>query len=220
MPPKHIRVGIDVGSYSVGLSTIEVDDNDVPIRILPSLSHIHDSGLDKDGTEKATTRRKASGVARRTRRLMRERRRRLKNLDATLMRLGYPLPDFDDGKDPYLIWRVRSELVEAKLPEETRRYAIAMAIRHIARHRGWRNPYTKTESLLVPATDSPFMEAMRERIKERTGEILDENLTPGQIMQRVALNTHLPMRGKEGYSASSIRATMLTRSAEYVRYRE
>ena len=156
MAARRIRVGIDVGSYSVGMTTIEVDEEDVPIRILSSLSHIHDSGLDKDGKKKAKTRRKVSGVARRARRLMRERRRRLKNLDATLQRLGYPIPNLSEAKDPYLIWRVRSELVEKPLPAESRPYAIAMAVRHIARHRGWRNPYTKTTALLVPAPDSPF----------------------------------------------------------------
>lgn len=198
MAAKRIRVGIDVGSYSVGLTTLEVDEDDVPLRILSSLSLIHDAGLDKDGKKEAQTRRQVSGVARRARRLMRERHRRLKNLDATLVRLGYPLPDFGDGKDPYLVWRVRSELAEEPFPDEARRYAIAMAIRHIARHRGWRNPYTKVESLLLPIPDSPFMEALRARITERTGEIVDDELTPGQIMQRVALTTRLPIRGESG----------------------
>lgn len=198
MVAKRIRVGIDVGSYSVGLTAIEVDEDDTPLQILSSLSLIHDSGLDKDGKKEAQTRRQVSGVARRARRLMRERRRRLKNLDATLVRLGFPLPDFGNGKDPYLIWRVRAELAEEPFPEESRRYAIAMAVRHIARHRGWRNPYTKEEALLLDAPDSPFMEAMRARITERTGEIVDDELTPGQIMQRVALTTRLPIRGESG----------------------
>ena len=100
MAARRIRVGIDVGSYSVGMTTIEVDEEDVPIRILSLLSHIHDSGLNKDGKKKAKTRRKVSGVARRARRLMRERRRRLKNLDATLQRLGYPIPNLSEAKDP------------------------------------------------------------------------------------------------------------------------
>ena len=198
MAARRIRVGIDVGSYSVGMTTIEVDEEDVPIRILSSISHIHDSGLDKDGKKEAQTRREVSGVARRARRLMRERRRRLKNLDATLQRLGYPIPNLSEAKDPYLIWRVRSELVDKPLPAESRPYAIAMAVRHIARHRGWRNPYTKATALLKSAPDSPFMEAMRARITERTGELLDAGLTPGQVMQQVALTNRLPMRGNSG----------------------
>ncbi|AYD89104.1 HNH endonuclease [Actinomyces lilanjuaniae] len=198
MATRHINVGIDVGSHSVGLAAIEVDGNGVPTRVLSALSHIHDSGLDKDGAKNALTRRNTSGAARRTRRLIRRRRRRLKNLDDTLQRLGYPVPDYGDDKDPYLIWRVRAELADHPLPEEARRPAIAMAVRHIARHRGWRNPYTKAESLLEPAPDSSFMEAVRNRITERTGEILEDGLTPGQIMQQVALTRRLPMRGQTG----------------------
>lgn len=198
MESLHYRVGIDVGSFSVGMAAIEVDKNNFPIRLLSAVSHIHDSGLDKDGKKKAETRRAASGVARRMRRLVRQRRRRMKQLDRTLTELGYPIADVEGQTDPYLIWRVRAQLVEEVLPEETRRYAISMALRHIARHRGWRNPYVKTESLVTPAAESDFMTAMRDRIIEATGEVLADDLTPGQAMCQVALNTRIAIRGPRG----------------------
>ena len=93
---------------------------------------------------------------------------------------------------------MRARLVEEKLPEGLRGPAISMAVRHIARHRGWRNPYSKVESLLSPAEESPFMKALRERILATTGEVLDDGITPGQAMAQVALTHNISMRGPEG----------------------
>ncbi|MDO4888573.1 MAG: HNH endonuclease [Actinomycetaceae bacterium] len=198
MIAKRVRVGIDVGSFSVGMTTIEVDENGSPLRILSAVSHIHDSGLDKDGKKQAKTRREVSGVARRARRLVRERRRRLQNLDEALVEMGYPIADLEGQADPYLVWRIRAQLVEERLPEDSMRYAVSMALRHIARHRGWRNPYSKVDSLLTPAPESEFMNAMRDRILRETGVVLDADVTPGQAMQQAALTSDLTMRGPEG----------------------
>lgn len=198
MPAHHLRVGIDVGTHSVGLATLRVDDQGTPIELLSALSLIHDSGIGEDGKKTASTRKEISGVARRARRLLRRRRKRLQQLDKVLLDLGFPIPDLGGQTDPYLVWRVRAQLVEETLPEELRGPAISMAVRHIARHRGWRNPYSKVESLLSPAEDSPFMEALRERIMTGPGEILDDDITPGQAMAQVALTHRITMRGPEG----------------------
>lgn len=204
MPTHHLRVGIDVGTHSVGLATLRVDDQGTPIELLSALSLIHDSGIGEGGKKTASTRKEISGVARRARRLLRRRRKRLQQLDKVLLDLGFPIPkpgeflDLSEQTDPYRVWRVRARLVEEKLPEELRGPAISMAVRHIARHRGWRNPYSKVESLLSPAEDSPFMEALRERIMADPGEILDDDITPGQAMAQVALTHRITMRGPEG----------------------
>ena len=58
------RVGIDVGTHSCGMSAIEVDEANIPVRILSSVSHIHDSGLDPGKIKDAITRLASSGVAR------------------------------------------------------------------------------------------------------------------------------------------------------------
>ena len=184
MSAHHLRVGIDVGTHSVGLATLRVDEQGTPIELLSALSHIHDSGVGKEGREKHKTRKKVSGVARRAQRLLRSRRKRLQQLDEALLDLGFPIPtpgeflDPNEPADPYRVWRVRARLVEEQLPEELRAPAISMAVRHIARHRGWRNPYSKVESLLLPADESPFMKALRERIMTKTGEVLDDGTDP------------------------------------------
>jgi len=204
MSAHHLRVGIDVGTHSVGLATLRVDEQGTPIELLSALSHIHDSGVGKEGREKHKTRKKVSGVARRAQRLLRSRRKRLQQLDEALLDLGFPIPtpgeflDPNEPADPYRVWRVRARLVEEQLPEELRAPAISMAVRHIARHRGWRNPYSKVESLLLPADESPFMKALRERIMTKTGEVLDDGITPGQAMTQVALTHAVKMRGPEG----------------------
>lgn len=204
MSAHHLRVGIDVGTHSVGLATLRVDEQGTPIELLSALSHIHDSGVGKEGREKHKTRKKVSGVARRAQRLLRNRRKRLQQLDEVLLDLGFPIPtpgellDPNEPADPYRVWRVRARLVEEQLPEELRAPAISMAVRHIARHRGWRNPYSKVESLLLPADESPFMKALRERIMTKTGEVLDDGITPGQAMTQVALTHAVKMRGPEG----------------------
>ena len=194
----RIRVGIDVGTNSVGCCALVVDEAGAPTNILSCLSLIHDSGIGEDGQKTASSRREQSGVARRARRLLRQRRKRLRQLDALLEKRGYPIVDPSAQKDPYLVWRVRAQLAQETLPEESRRYALSMALRHIARHRGWRNPYANVQSLLLPAPESEFMKAMRQRIMEKTGEILDESITPGQAMAETALTTSIPMRGPNG----------------------
>ena len=204
MSAHHLRVGIDVGTHSVGLATLRVDDHGTPIELLSALSHIHDSGVGKEGKKDHDTRKKLSGIARRARRLLRNRRKRLQQLDKVLLDLGFPIPklgeflDLNEQTDPYRVWRVRARLVEEKLPKELRAPAISMAVRHIARHRGWRNPYSTVESLLSPAEESPFMRALRERIMTTTGNVLDDDITPGQAMAQVALTHDISMRGPEG----------------------
>ena len=37
--PVNYRVGIDVGTHSLGCAAIEVDDNDQPIKILSAVSN-------------------------------------------------------------------------------------------------------------------------------------------------------------------------------------
>lgn len=204
MSAHHLRVGIDVGTHSVGLATLRVDEQGTPIELLSALSHIHDSGIGKEGQKDHDTRKKLSGVARRTRHLLRNRRKRLQQLDKVLLGLGFPIPkpgeflDPSEQTDPYRVWRVRARLVEEKLPEDQRGPAISMAVRHIARHRGWRNPYSTVESLLSPAEESSFMKALRKRIMTKTGEVLDDDITPGQAMAQVALTHKIYMRGPEG----------------------
>ncbi len=154
------RVGIDVGLYSVGLAAIEIDDSSddprdaMPLEILNAMSVIHDGGVDPDKQKSADSRKAVSGVARRTRRLNKRRRERLRELDNFLIKKGFPVKQAKEiqngvgADDPYLAWRARAELVESYIDnEEKRRLALTIALRHLARHRGWRNPYARESSL-------------------------------------------------------------------------
>ena len=81
------RVGIDVGTRSVGMAAIEVDTEGHPIAILSAVSHIHDSGV--FNAKNAETRLAVAGVARRTRRMRRRRVKRLRALDEQLKAWGW-----------------------------------------------------------------------------------------------------------------------------------
>ena len=159
------RVGIDVGTYSLGCTAIEVDDNDQPVNILSSVSLIHDSGLDPDQQKRAVTRLASSGVARRTRRLYRRRRRRMINLEKFLTSQGWETRPFEHYSDPYLPWNARVALVNGYISDDAQRgMYLSIAFRHIANHRGWRNPYWKVSSLYSPDKPSDAFEQIRKEL--------------------------------------------------------
>lgn len=192
------HVGIDVGSYSVGFSAIAVDDQNSPTELLSSVSLIHDSGLDPDQIKSAVTRLASSGIARRTRRLYRNKRRRLQKLDKHLQSLGWPTPAFEEYEDPFLPWRVRAELATTYISDDTERgEKISLAVRHIARHRGWRNPYSKLNTLYVVSPPSDGFEIVRQEVQKASGKKLPESLTVGQLITVCNLGTQ-KLRGEGG----------------------
>ena len=71
------KVGIDVGTNSVGFCALQVDANGSPVKLLNSMVKIHDSGVDPEKVKSAVTRLASAGFARRTRRLYRRRKKRL-----------------------------------------------------------------------------------------------------------------------------------------------
>lgn len=149
MAKKRYSLGFDVGLNSLGLAAIELDENDFPVRILNAQSVIHDSGVDPDSRKTSASRLAQSGVARRARRLHREHAKRLECLDQLLEQLGFPIPDDNEiSKQPYVAWLTREKLAGGYITDDrTRKMMLAIAIRHIARHRGWRNPYSSERSL-------------------------------------------------------------------------
>lgn len=188
--PLNYRIGIDVGTHSVGLAAIEFNELGRPVSILSAISHIHDSGVLEAKT--ATTRLAASGVARRVRRLRRRRIKRLVALDQQLDEWGWSaLPD---NGDPYLPWRARQRLVAGKIFDESERNShLATALRHMARHRGWRNPYVRVGSLYEVADSSPFMvgvpatdrkeavSGFKQRVENQTGLEFSDDVTIAEL---------------------------------------
>lgn len=190
MDDKKYVVGIDVGTYSVGMAAIEVDDRGIPIRILNACSTIHDSALDPNGNKTATSRKAASGVARRTRRLYRRRRQRLAALDAFIEKQGWPKTNLEDYKDPYFPWKIRAELATRPINDKAElEEKLSVALRHIARHRGWRNPYTRIESLYKDTAPSDSFIAIKEEISNQTGAWIAEDSTVAQMLTASGLQS-------------------------------
>lgn len=181
------------------MSAIEVDAEGYPTKILSSVSHIHDSGLDPDNIKSAMTRLAVSGVARRTRRLYRRKRKRLVALDRLLTGFGWPLPNLEDYPDPYFPWKARTELATNYIAnEEKRSEYLSIALRHIARHRGWRNPYTSAHSLVNEVKPSDAFVATCSDVSSRIGVTIDPLSTPPGTLVYQAIKHGEKIRGEAG----------------------
>ena len=186
MSKRLYRLGIDVGLNSVGLAAIEVDESGMPLRILNAQSVIHDGGVDPQKNKEAITRKKQSGIARRTRRMRRRRKARLARLDNVLERLGFPIVEPESLTEPFEEWAVRGRLAERYIEDDDERLEdISIAIRHIARHRGWRNPYQRVESLLLDTPYSDNYAELKSRVENRIGNVIDDDPTPGELVCQV-----------------------------------
>ncbi|PAT06109.1 CRISPR-associated protein [Corynebacterium hadale] len=181
--PVPYRVGIDVGTHSVGFAAIQMDENNLPLKILSAVSLIHDSGVDPDENKAAISRLAKSGVARRTRRLYKRRRARLRRLEAFLTALGWRTVPFENYSDPYHPWKVRAELVNGYIADEQERgEKLSVAVRHIANHRGWRNPYKGVSSLYNPGDASDNFEQIRAELSKKKGIAIPKDCTVGQLI--------------------------------------
>lgn len=141
MAQRRYRVGIDVGDRSVGAALVAFDDDGIPERVLHAVSYRHDGGIDPTTNKTPQSRKHTAGVARRVRRMRARRTKRLAALDRALIELGLPVRDVSDG-ETYEPWRMRARCVEGFIEDDAeRRDAVSRALRHIARHRGWRNPW-------------------------------------------------------------------------------
>lgn len=187
MKQRKYRVGIDVGLNSTGLAAIEVDGDGNPIKLLNLQVNVHDGGVDPTKNKSYKSRLAVSGVARRTRRMRARRRKRLNELDKLISRepYNYPLVDTNDLGSAFKPWYARAELADAYIEDEAeRKQKLSIALRHIARHRGWRNPYHRLESLLDVPEYSEHYEKLLENVREKTGNpALSGTLTPAQLVR-------------------------------------
>lgn len=209
----NYRVGIDVGSYSIGMAAIAIDDDGKPTEILSAISLIHDSGVDPDSAKSAATRLATSGIARRTRRLYRRKRKRLAKLDKFISSQGWPLKEFEEYEDPFYPWRVRAELATTPITDKQELgEKLSIALRHIARHRGWRNPYSKVTALYAVAEPSDAFLAMQEECAKQLGRTIPETITVGQLVTGMNLgktrlrgeNSLLAARPRQSDNANEI----------------
>ena len=183
LPKDDVRykVGIDVGLNSIGFCAVEVDDDDQPIRLLNSLVFRHDAGVDPSAQKSSLTRKKISGVARRNRRANRETKKRLDRLLSE--ELGWPLPNLEGYPDPHEPWHARAQLLDGFVANDAKRKEmLSIAMRHIARHRGWRNPYMKPASLASLPYPSEFLTKLNEDTSRAIGREFAAEATQGQLV--------------------------------------
>lgn len=193
LPKDDVRykVGIDVGLNSIGFCAVEVDDDDQPIRLLNSLVFRHDAGVDPASRKDALTRKNVSGVARRNRRANRETKKRLVALDRLLSEeFGWPLPNLEEYPDPYEPWHVRARLLDGYIADDAKRKEmLSIAMRHIARHRGWRNPYMKPASLASLPYPSEFLTNLNQDVSRVIGRKFASDATQGQLVDAFILGS-------------------------------
>lgn len=198
MGGKKYSVGIDVGTHSIGFAAVETNEAGEPIALLNSMVLMHDSGLDPSQMKTASTRLAESGVARRTRRLVRRRRKRLIALDRLIESLGWPIVEIPaDPRDP---WRVRAELAQTRItdPVEQKR-KLSIAVRHIARHRGWRNPYSRVENLKTVTEPTEKFLALRAEFEKHLGVVFGLDTTIGEmIAELISVAPTKKLRGEGG----------------------
>ena len=209
----NYRVGIDVGSYSLGMAAIAIDDDGKPTEILSAISLIHDSGVDPDSAKSAATRLATSGIARRTRRLYRRKRKRLAKLDKFISSQGWPLKEFEKYEDPFYPWRVRAELATTAITDQQELgEKLSIALRHIARHRGWRNPYSKVTALYTVTEPSDALVSIQEQCATELGRPIPPTTTVGQLVASMNLgktrlrgeNSLLTARPRQSDNANEI----------------
>lgn len=198
---RNYCIGIDVGERGIGLAAIEVDARNYPVQILAILSHRIDGGASRGN---GPTRMSEAGRARRTRRLYRRRHARLKRLDHTLKELGYSI---HEESQTYEVWHARHRLVtELVTDTEERNLLVSLAVRHIARHRGQRNPWLEISNLrnMYPSHSLTQIQYRAEdRFNLERGSLADETI--GQIGKRgsqrnVLLRPRNPEDKKKGLS--------------------
>lgn len=203
--PEYI-VGIDVGESGIGKVAIEVVPGTLtPLRILNAHVTIIDGGKDPSTGKSPKSRKAVSGVARRTRRLHKRKRNRLKALKNYLDDHQMGLHGFDAENVTYEPWAYRFELTQKFVEDaELRSRMLHVAFMHIARHRGWRNPWWK-----LPKLQQESKEPSKEfnELAEHVSKILEvprDSLTTIGQMGALASRSTVSMRPRHGSKTSLV----------------
>lgn len=184
------RLGIDVGDRSVGLAAIAYD-GEMPVELLAGVSVIHDGGAGSFNNKQKHSRKAIYGVQRRMRRARRRRRQRLARVDRLIEDAGFVIPA-PIGASPSAPWDARRRLVADAVPDvEIRAALLGRAIHHIARHRGWRNPWTSLGAFeTLDAPSSSFTDSVENLMTSDTAP----STRPRTLGELGALLTSLPGR--------------------------
>ena len=168
--PSTYRIGIDVGTYSLGMVCVLTDADGHPTGIRHPLVVHHDGNV-APWKQAKQSRRAVHGQTTRARRQKRHTRIRLTKVDEVLTALGYPTPADVIERDPHAAWVARARLAHAPVTNPTERaQLIGLAVHHMARHRGRRNPYLRVSTLLRPAAPSDLLTAAIDAANEVLAE--------------------------------------------------
>src|SRR5699024_976126 len=168
---------------SLDVLTIDIGHLKRLSRSLSPMSLFLDSELHPDKQQQAFTPLASSCVPRRTLRLYLRRRHRVIRLEKFLNQQGWKTLPFEEYKDPYFPWKARVALVNGYITDDSERgEMLSVALRHIANHRGWRNPYKKTTTLHNPGSPSDSFESIRKQLEEKVGRKIPEDATVAQVI--------------------------------------
>jgi len=201
---RKYRVGIDVGDRSVGLAFIEFDEQDMPSELLRMFTVRHDGGIDPTTNKTPKSRKETAGVARRVRKMRKRRTRRLQELDALLMASSFPIVDVSVG-ETYECWQARAAAVEGFIADEqTRLETVSRAIRHMARHRGWRNPWLTWQGFKELEVPTANHQKNIESANSKLHLDLEDTATLGQIAASASASNWMlrPRNGQKRKAAS------------------
>lgn len=181
-------IGFDCGIRSLGAAAIEIDADGNVIRILSMATFQHDGGVYPGKAKEDLSRMSSAGSAKRTRKMYKQTKKRLADLDQVLRDHGFPVPD-EEEPQTYQAWESRALLSREQITDQADLYThLTRAVRHIARHRGWRNPwwnYTQLEADSYQPTEG--MTAMLADAEKRWGsEAIDDYTTVGELCYRAA----------------------------------
>ena len=174
---EKYRLGLDLGTNSVGWAAVNLDSGGEPCRVLAMGVRIFPDGLDENGrTSNASARRMARGQRRRRDRYLKRRN----ELMQSLVEFGLMPPDKADRKagqqlDPY---RLRARALDEPLPS----YELGRALFHLAQRRGFKSnrkagsDKSKSQNIKGEPPLSERINALRESIAESGARTLGEFL--------------------------------------------
>lgn len=135
---SHHIWAFDIGSKSIGWAVLGADGDGKPTgEVIAANVVLHDGGI--LNANKGTTRRAVRGEKVRGRRRLKRRKRRLVRLREELEAFGFTKQPGWRDRDP---WWARHRLASGPVQDPLQvRHLVAIALGHMARHRGWRNPW-------------------------------------------------------------------------------
>jgi CRISPR-associated endonuclease Csn1 len=205
MNQRRYDVGIDVGQSGIGIAAIEISDDETerPQSLLLSMVEIIDGARDPSSGKAPRSRKLISGVARRARRLTKRRAQRIVKLGELLDKFGISAGDKNLTAVTYEPWLARDELSRKYVPDTMERnWKLRLAILHIARHRGWRNPWWRYSALALAPTPTPgFLDLQR-----HAAEYFDEDVKNLQTLGAIGALAKSPVHALRPRQASWSRA--------------